>query len=136
MHLVDEDSGGPDAETSLACASCGAEAVRLRLFRAGGLREGVRVGEGAAGVLVASGFVGVVEMVVGAGAFAALREFLGRGDARRLHGLDPKYAPCFCRGCGKNYCAAHWRAEVVEDEGFYDCTYGTCPAGHRQMIDD
>jgi hypothetical protein len=39
--------------------------------------------------------------------------------------------------CHLAYCAAHW-ADVAPtfDEGFYDATYATCPAGHRVMIDD
>jgi hypothetical protein len=27
-------------------------------------------------------------------------------------------------------------AYVLFDEGFYDCTMGTCPVGHRHMLDD
>jgi hypothetical protein len=29
-----------------------------------------------------------------------------------------------------------WNTYVLFDEGFYDCTMGTCPAGRRHMIDD
>ena len=25
---------------------------------------------------------------------------------------------------------------VLDDEGFYDCTMGICPGGHKYMVDD
>ncbi len=42
----------------------------------------------------------------------------------------------YCPTCDKIYCRRHYNAGEVYDEGFYDCTYGTCPHGHRRMIDD
>jgi hypothetical protein len=43
----------------------------------------------------------------------------------------------FCRQCDKIYCARCWAIGPPEfDDGFYDCTHGTCPAGHVQMLDD
>ena len=72
-------------------------------------------------------------------------ELLGKNDIKGLHaflhkdldvyeGLD-----AYCPECDKVYCADHMKMEVVMDEddpAFYDCTYGTCPKGHRRMIDD
>jgi len=57
-----------------------------------------------------------------------------KGHTTIWDGLD-----AYCPECDKVYCADHWRTEVVMDEewsDFYDCTYGTCPKGHRRMIDD
>jgi hypothetical protein len=48
----------------------------------------------------------------------------------------PEGIDAFCPECDAIYCHSHYRTQVVEDEGFYDCTYGTCPRGHRRMIDD
>lgn len=57
-------------------------------------------------------------------------------DAGRLSAVDREYANFYCRECRASYCGIHWETEVVMDEGFYDCTYGTCPKGHRSMIND
>ena len=42
----------------------------------------------------------------------------------------------YCPECDKIYCWEHYNARVEYDDGFYDCTMGECPAGHRRMIDD
>jgi hypothetical protein len=42
----------------------------------------------------------------------------------------------YCPECDVTYCRKHYSLQVVYDEGFYDCTYGTCPKGHRRIIDD
>ncbi|MBS1955228.1 MAG: hypothetical protein JST89_13665 [Cyanobacteria bacterium SZAS-4] len=43
----------------------------------------------------------------------------------------------FCSKCSLAFCTEHWtNTETVFDDGFYDCTYATCPNGHRIMIDD
>lgn len=136
MHLIDETLSAPVAQVTLACADCHGAALSLKLFGMDSLRRDVKTAEDCAGVLVASGFIGVVESVVGADAFPSVRELVARGEAGRLREMSVDYAPCYCRGCRASYCAQHWRTEMVEDEGFYDCTYGTCPAGHRQLLDD
>lgn len=57
-------------------------------------------------------------------------------DPAELRRIDWEMAPFYCPECEQAYCHADWRTYVVFDEGFYDCTMGTCPAGHRHMIDD
>lgn len=43
----------------------------------------------------------------------------------------------YCHRCLLAFCSEHWTDfEPVFDDGFYDCTYATCPKGHRIMIDD
>lgn len=42
----------------------------------------------------------------------------------------------YCPPCDRVYCRKHYAASDEYDEGFYDCTYGTCPSGHRRMIAD
>lgn len=62
-----------------------------------------------------------------------LHEFLIM-EIKKYEGMD-----AYCPDCGMIYCKDHWVMEVKYDEdfpGFYDCTYGTCPRGHRRMIDD
>lgn len=46
-------------------------------------------------------------------------------------GLD-----AYCPECDQIYCRTHYNVVEQWDEGFYDCTYGTCPQGHRREIDD
>ena len=48
-----------------------------------------------------------------------------------LEGLD-----AYCPECDKIYCWDHYNAREEFDDGFYDCTCGECPKGHRRMIDD
>jgi len=48
-----------------------------------------------------------------------------------LEGLD-----AYCPECDKIYCWEHYNAREEYDDGFYDCTCGECPNGHRRMIDD
>lgn len=49
----------------------------------------------------------------------------------RDEGID-----AFCPDCDKIYCRGHYRVEEEWDEGFYDDSWGTCPQGHRRLIDD
>jgi len=58
-------------------------------------------------------------------------------DSAVLAGVDAEYANFRCPACGENYCRDHWVDVIPEiDEGFYDATFGTCPRGHRVMLDD
>jgi hypothetical protein len=68
---------------------------------------------------------------------ARLRAILARRDARALYALNGEWASFYCPTCDRSYCVAHWRLDIrFEDGGWYGCTYGTCPAGHRLMVDD
>ncbi len=42
----------------------------------------------------------------------------------------------YCPKCDKIYCSVHYNLQEEWDEGFYDCTYGTCPLGHKRIIND
>jgi hypothetical protein len=48
-----------------------------------------------------------------------------------FEGLD-----AYCPECDRIYCWEHYDATEEYDDGFYDCTYGICPKGHKRMIDD
>ena len=62
---------------------------------------------------------------------------LESGDAAALAAVNPEYANFRCPTCAECYCSVHWTGvHDVSDEGFYDATYGTCPRGHRIMLDD
>lgn len=49
----------------------------------------------------------------------------------KQEGLD-----AYCPTCDKIYCAQHYQTREEYDEGYYDCTYGTCPHGHKRIIHD
>lgn len=67
----------------------------------------------------------------------ALFNALERYDFAAARRLDVDLGAFYCYACGKVYCDQCWSHQRTEfDEGFYDCTYATCPAGHEQMIDD
>jgi len=70
-----------------------------------------------------------------------LFEIFKKEDLSMVHDFMKKYRvyeglDAYCPNCNKIYCWEHYNAEEVFDDGFYDCTYGTCPKGHRRMIDD
>ena len=64
---------------------------------------------------------------------------LAGGDIRALYALNELWAPCYCPECDATYCRQHWHIEMEFDDdfpGWYDCAYGTCPNGHRRLVDD
>ena len=70
-----------------------------------------------------------------------LFEILKNEDIARAHEFMRKYhsyegLDVYCPECDKVYCWNHYKIEEEWDEGFYDCTYGECPEGHKRMIDD
>jgi hypothetical protein len=42
----------------------------------------------------------------------------------------------YCPKCDSIFCARHYQKVTEWDGSWYDCTYGTCPQGHRRIIDD
>jgi len=58
-----------------------------------------------------------------------------------IHAFIKKYhvyegLDAYCPECNDIYCWEHYNPVEEFDDGFYDCTYGTCPKGHRRIIDD
>ena len=67
----------------------------------------------------------------------AFFERLARADYAAARGDDADFIAFHCQTCGRAYCEQCWTIGApVFDEGFYDYTSGTCPAGHEQMVDD
>jgi len=60
----------------------------------------------------------------------------GTADPLALRQVSRDLTPFYCPDCQLNYCARDWSTYVLVDEGFYDCTMGTCPNGHRHVVDD
>ena len=70
-----------------------------------------------------------------------LFKILEKNDFLGIHNFMKKYhspegVDAYCPECDKLYCWEHYNAKEEYDDGFYDCTYGECPKGHRRMIDD
>jgi hypothetical protein len=70
-----------------------------------------------------------------------LFKVLQNNDLLDAHNFMKKYhsnegMDAYCPECNKIYCWEHYDAREEYDDGFYDCTYGECPKGHKRMIDD
>ncbi len=67
--------------------------------------------------------------------------YLASGNLKTLHQLFKDHLvyegiDAYCPECDKIYCREHYNAVENYDDGFYDDTDGTCPLGHKRMIDD
>jgi len=149
---IDQDTGRPPPGTGhhgertagggaqFTCAICGQLAGVIRLAPAGTpvdmgepMGTDTRQQDGAS-----IRWLGVVWKEIGPDAWARASQVLAttHPDPGALHAIDWELAPFWCRQCQQCYCRDHWLPIVILDEGFYDCTEGLCPAGHRQMLDD
>jgi hypothetical protein len=69
-------------------------------------------------------------------------ELLSQDKIAELHEYVQHWVPMeegldgYCPECDKVYCGDHISTKMEFDDGFYDCTYGTCPKGHKRIIDD
>jgi predicted RNA-binding Zn-ribbon protein involved in translation (DUF1610 family) len=130
-----------DGAASFRCAACGEAAGVVRTARAGALVDlGPLAGRHATGHdgFVIDYFLGTVWFAADPAAVDAVQAILDAGgaDPAALRRIGRDLAPFYCPDCELNYCGADWHAEVLWDEGFYDCTMGTCPHGHRHLLDD
>lgn len=130
----------PDGSAHFTCASCGRLAGVVRLAPAGtpvdmGPPMGTDVHRQDG---VAIHWLGYGWKAINPRTWTRVSELLAatRPDPAALHAIDWELAPFWCRGCQQCYCRDHWEPFVLMDEGFYDCTDGICPAGHRQILDD
>jgi len=119
--------------TEVRCARCAASSARFVALGAG---EG-------AGTLAdrdrveRTGWFGACEKPMPLAGASALVDRVERGELAELAREDPDLFGFVCRACGLAYCHGCWRVGPPEmDEGFYDRTRGTCPAGHEQTLDD
>lgn len=115
----------------LPCSVCGATAV---VWKRGTSRwmngEGVIYEGITMGTQHPLSHLEVVFGLLSADEIDTLDEY-AREHLQMSEGMD-----AYCPQCRRVFCRAHYNVQETYDEGFYDCTYGTCPAGHRRMIDD
>jgi len=117
----------PIAAAEYTCALCGAVAGRVEV-----VHSPTPMGRR----LVHSVFCSMWQQASPDATHARAAEVLRGGSPGALWALNAEWAPLFCPECDACYCRAHWREQMEFDEGFYDCTFGTCPHGHTRMLDD
>jgi hypothetical protein len=132
---------GQRAAASFRCAACGEVAGVVKVARAGTTVDmGPPLGEQAydRDAIVVDYFVGTASKFADAATLDAVQEIVSSQapDPVALRHIDWELAPFYCPGCDLNYCRADWHSFPIFDEGFYDCTIGICPGGHRHTVDD
>ncbi|MFX1418132.1 MAG: hypothetical protein ACFE9N_04335 [Promethearchaeota archaeon] len=119
-----------DLEYHLPCAECGKIAVEFK------------VGYGRFDEKESLVFRGIThERSLNIKLTYELFEILLKRNLLGIHNFMKKYhgyegLDAYCPECNKIYCWEHYDAREEYDDGFYDCTYGICPNGHKRMIDD
>lgn len=126
-------------ETGFTCALCGKTAATVIVAHPEKDLDALQLDSGDVATLVIADFWGRQQIGVAEEDLPRLRRALEQGNAQALYALDPLWAPFYCPNCDRSYCNNHWRVELRFDDdfpGWYDCAYGTCPEGHRRLIDD
>lgn len=123
------------ANLDLKCCKCGNPAAHFSLLKAseGESREHQRNQDR----LERSGFMGKSTTYENWGWMSAIFEALTNKDYNAARHLDIDLVAFICRECNEPYCENCWTLGPEQfDDGFYDCTEGTCPAGHTQIVHD
>ena len=133
---------GPAA--SFRCTRCGELAGVVRVARAGTMVDmgpplGIEIPDRDG--LVLDYFLGTAWQAESAEVLDAVQALVEQGNVAPAAIRDVSWAlrevtPFYCPDCGLSYCSRDWDTCVVSDEGFYDCTEGACPNGHRHVLDD
>jgi hypothetical protein len=107
---------------TIICARCNGVAAKVSLLSDGLQRRG---------------FIGEVTKFGEVENLRRLMDMVRSADFDSARGADADFVAFHCRECKRSYCERCWRLGPPEfDDGFYDCTRGTCPEGHEQIIDD
>jgi predicted RNA-binding Zn-ribbon protein involved in translation (DUF1610 family) len=127
---------GQAAAARFRCAACGKMAAVVKVARAGtAIDMGPPLSRGTydRDAIVVDYFLGTASTFADPATLDAVQEALSSHapDPAALRRIDRELAPFYCPDCGLNYCRADWKTWPVFDEGFYDCTMGICPGGHR-----
>ena len=119
------------SKAKFRCSLCGKTAGVVELLPRGHA-ESLSKSE----TICISGFIGRERVVVPEAGVPELRAILVRGDASKLYEFEGLWAPSWCPTCAAVYCIAHWTVVPEYDEGFFDCSHGFCPKGHKRLIED
>jgi hypothetical protein len=120
----------PENEYHLPCAICGEIAVKFKIDRGRFDKKDSLV------------FTGITfSRSLDRNLAPELFKHLEQENLSRVHAFMKKHykregMDAYCPKCGKIYCKQHYQTREEYDEGYYDCTYGTCPKGHKRIIHD
>lgn len=138
----------PPIEKTFLCAECGAPATTILLLPTGATRPAADVTEivdlpvGLPGgstespCMIIDGIVCQNQCRLEESSLPSVKRALEYEDSAALYALDSEYVSSFCPQCDCHYCRSHWEQESRVRRWVYDCTYGTCPAGHKRKLDD
>lgn len=117
------------AAIGYSCSLCGEQAGGIEFWYAD---------SGNAEVII-RGLVGEAHVPLTADSARELASMVGEG-VEALYAYDQEWASFYCPPCDRIYCQKHWQLEIeIENDplpSWYDCTHGTCPKGHRRIVDD
>lgn len=124
----------PTHHLTLVCAQCGRAAAEITLLPAE--VEG-RAVWAKGDRLERMDFMGQVTRFGPYDDLLRFFELLRRGDFEAVRGADADFIGFYCSACRRIYCEHCWHLGPPQfEDGFYDCTFGTCPQGHEQVVDD
>lgn len=66
--------------------------------------------------------------------YEPVREALLNSDAAALYNMNRYWAPYYCPECGVNYHERSWHTHYLNDS--YSVLEGTCPRGHKRILED
>ena len=126
---------------SFSCARCASLAGAVRVARANpavGTRR-LPGREPNADGLVLECFLGTSWRAEEAATLDAVQELIEQGNVdpiaiRAISASLWEVTPFYCPECGLNYCSGHWDTYADFNIGFWDCTIGICPNGHRHLV--
>jgi len=127
-----DDSTKPPASAAFHCALCNDLAGTVELLPAGHA-EGL--GKDKTTIFLKD-FIGTEKVLVSPAEIPKVQAALDQGDAAALYAVEKLWAPFYCPACACVYCRKHWTIAPQYDEGYFDCSYGFCPRGHRRMTED
>jgi|SRR5215510_11745578 len=125
-------SAAPLAKATFDCALCNGLAGTIELLPPRH-PEGLSKDEA---TIFLRDFIGTEKVVVTPEGRPRVEAALIQADAAALFQVERLWAPFYCPACACVYCRKHWVIVPEYDDGFFDCSYGTCPKGHRRLTED
>lgn len=125
-------SSKPLASASFYCALCQSLAATVDLLPSG---HADGLGKATATIFLKD-FIGTEKVALSDAQSQAIHAALTQADAPALYKVEHLFAPFYCATCARVYCRKHWVVIPEYDDGFFDCSYGWCPEGHKRMIED
>jgi len=86
--------------------------------------------------LVCQSFMGTASSLLSADGSAQIWSAISNHDDQAIFAFNSELAPWWCPQCRASYCSRCISTLTRYDDGFYDCTDGTCPKGHTRTLWD